>query len=575
MVGQSHVLRTLTKALDGDRVHHAFLFTGTRGVGKTTVARILAKSLNCECGVSSTPCGECSACVEIDGGRFIDLIEVDAASRAKVEETRELLDNVQYMPTRGRYKVYLIDEVHMFSRHSFNALLKTLEEPPPHVKFLLATTDPQRLPVTVLSRCLQFPLRRLRVGEIEQQLLAIVTAEGGVADPGALRQLAVAADGSMRDGLSLLDQAMAYGGPTLRESEIQSMLGSVDRRQVIALVDKVVRREIQAAVILANELINLGADPSELLAEMCTCFSRIAVLQAIPDLEDEADADVPALRTLAQSLEGEVIQLLYQIALIGRRDLPLAPDPKSGLEMVLLRLLAFTPVDDVQSFEDRGEGTSPKIDASVHPKETVVASKALKTRASPSSAVGTRQKQFPEDRLGDSDKVETRSSTSEEGESIHATLSSVLAEDQQSNGTEKVGRRAIPCFPDEINRRGWDEILPELGLTGLTAELAANMQVSRVEGSLIELMVNPGHSALLIDAAKQRLMDALLNRYPEIRIHIEVGEVAGDTPAMLYERKRLAKQTQAEQSIDTDPRVRAIVERFDARVEPGSVHSIK
>ena len=566
MVGQGHVLRVLTKALDGDRVHHAFLFTGTRGVGKTTVARILAKSLNCERGVSSTPCGECGACVEIDEGRFIDLIEVDAASRAKVEETRELLDNVQYMPTRGRYKVYLIDEVHMFSRHSFNALLKTLEEPPPHVKFLLATTDPQRLPITVLSRCLQFPLRRLRVGEIEQQLLAIVTAEQGVAEPGALRQLAVAADGSMRDGLSLLDQAMAFSGSDLRESEIQSMLGGVDRRQVIALVDKVARCEIQATMTFANELINLGADPSELLAEICTCLSRIAVLQAIPDLEDEADADAPALHTLAQSLEGEAIQLLYQIALIGRRDLPLAPDPKSGLEMILLRLLAFTPVDDMQCSQGGGGGgANPGIGALVRPRETTVVDKPV----SSTSAVDTKQGQFPA--LHD----EARSSDSEDSEEPLTTLSSVPTEDPRPNGADEVGQRAIHRLPDEIDKRGWDKILPELKLTGLAAELAANMRVSRVDESVIELMLNPGYSALLVDDAKQRLIDALLHRYPEISIHIGIGETVGDTPAMLYERKRLAEQTQAEQAIGTDPKVQAIVERFGARIELGSVHPLK
>jgi DNA polymerase III subunit gamma/tau len=350
MVGQDHVLRALSNALDNGRVHHAFLFSGTRGVGKTTVARILAKSLNCEtAGVSSNPCGTCAACREIDEGRFVDLIEVDAASRTKVDDTREMLDNVQYAPTRGRYKVYLIDEVHMLSNHSFNALLKTLEEPPPHVKFLLATTDPQKLPVTVLSRCLQFSLKRLPAALIGERLKFIAAAENLSFEPSAIALLARAADGSMRDALSLLDQLIAFGGGAVNEVNARSMLGTIDRGHVGRLIDAVSRGDGPALLAEVEELDRDAPDYDRALVELAALLQRIAIVQIVPEaapLDEEFDSEL--LTRLARAISPEDAQLYYQIALGGRRDLSMAPEPRLGFEMTLLRMLAFRPHDAAQ-----------------------------------------------------------------------------------------------------------------------------------------------------------------------------------------------------------------------------------
>jgi DNA polymerase-3 subunit gamma/tau len=345
LVGQEHVQRALIHSLESGRVHHALLFTGTRGVGKTTIARIFAKSLNCETGVTANPCGVCSACREIDEGRFVDLIEVDAASRTKVDDTRELLDNVQYSPARGRYKVYLIDEVHMLSTHSFNALLKTLEEPPPHVKFLLATTDPQKLPVTVLSRCLQFNLKRFPATSITERLTEITAAENIQAEPEALRLVARAADGSMRDALSLLDQVIAFGGGKLTAAETSAMLGTVDRSQLHAVMTAIAQRDVRAALQAIAALDERAPDYKDVLAEIASVLQRAALLQAIPDMSLEEMDDAAAIRSLSAALSPEDVQLFYQIAIVGRRDLELAPDARAGFEMVVLRMLSFSAAD--------------------------------------------------------------------------------------------------------------------------------------------------------------------------------------------------------------------------------------
>jgi DNA polymerase-3 subunit gamma/tau len=344
MVGQEHVLRALGNALDSGKVHHAFLFTGTRGVGKTTVARILAKSLNCETGISANPCGVCAACREIDEGRFVDLIEVDAASRTKVDDTRELLDNVQYAPTRGRYKVYLIDEVHMLSNHSFNALLKTLEEPPPHVKFLLATTDPQKLPVTVLSRCLQFSLKRLSSSLIGERLKFIASEEGLQFEPAAIVLLSRAAEGSMRDALSLMDQLIAFGGGALNEANTRSMLGTIDRGHTTRILEALSRQDGPALLGHVRELDRDAPDYDRALTELAAYLQRIAIVQIVPGAaQQDEEFDAEALARLARAMSPEDVQLYYQIALGGRRDLAMAPDPRVGFEMSLLRMLAFRP----------------------------------------------------------------------------------------------------------------------------------------------------------------------------------------------------------------------------------------
>lgn len=342
MVGQGHVLKALANALDSNRLHHAYLFTGTRGVGKTTLGRILAKCLNCEQGVSSKPCGTCSACTSIDEGRFVDLIEVDAASRSKVDETRELMDNVQYAPTAARFKVYLIDEVHMFSGHSFNALLKTLEEPPPHVKFLLATTEPKKVPVTILSRCLQFNLKHLTPEQIAGQLGTIVGRESVVADEESVKLIAEAANGSMRDALSLLDQAIAFGGGKLQALQVREMLGTIDSTELTGLLGSLAAGDGAQLLERADRIAEHNPDYDAILAGILALLHDVAVAQALPGSRDSLDA---AAGELADLLPREDVQLYYQIALNGRRDLQFAPDARIAFEMTLVRMHAFRPLE--------------------------------------------------------------------------------------------------------------------------------------------------------------------------------------------------------------------------------------
>ncbi|MFH6567409.1 DNA polymerase III subunit gamma/tau [Pseudomonas kulmbachensis] len=349
MVGQTHVLKALINALDSQRLHHAYLFTGTRGVGKTTIARIIAKCLNCETGITSTPCGECSVCREIDEGRFVDLIEIDAASRTKVEDTRELLDNVQYAPSRGRFKVYLIDEVHMLSSHSFNALLKTLEEPPPYVKFILATTDPQKLPATILSRCLQFSLKNMTPERVVEHLSHVLSVENVPFEDDALWLLGRAADGSMRDAMSLTDQAIAFGEGKVLAGDVRAMLGTLDHGQVFDLLHALIEGDARALLEAVRHLAEQGPDWSGVLSEILNVFHRVAIAQALPDGVDNGHGDRDRVLALAKALPAEDVQFYYQMGLIGRRDLPLAPDPRGGFEMVMLRMLAFRPADTVNA----------------------------------------------------------------------------------------------------------------------------------------------------------------------------------------------------------------------------------
>ncbi len=402
MAGQEHVLQALINALDNNRLHHAYLFTGTRGVGKTTIARILAKCLNCEQGVSAAPCGECSACRGIAEGRFVDLIEVDAASRTKVEDTRELLENVQYAPTVGRYKVYLIDEVHMLSSHSFNALLKTLEEPPPHVKFLLATTDPQKLPVTVLSRCLQFNLKNLSPERIVDHLSHVLESENIPFEQEALWSLARAAEGSMRDALSLADQAIAHGGGKLTDAEICEMLGTIDLSAVIAIAEALSARDGEAALQQVEKMAEHAPDFSAALAELISIWHRVALAQVVPDALDNRHGDHKAVMALASTLSPEDVQLFYQVALLARRDLPLAPDPQAGFEMALLRMLAFQP--EPQTSVDQ---PVTRAVATAMPQEAVDAAKKSETSVTAvAEPVASQQVQTLEEERFEEDRFE-------------------------------------------------------------------------------------------------------------------------------------------------------------------------
>ncbi|HXA35364.1 MAG TPA: DNA polymerase III subunit gamma/tau [Steroidobacteraceae bacterium] len=518
MVGQEHVLRALGNALDSGKVHHAFLFTGTRGVGKTTIARILAKSLNCEtAGVSSNPCGTCAACREIDEGRFVDLIEVDAASRTKVDDTRELLDNVQYAPTRGRYKVYLIDEVHMLSNHSFNALLKTLEEPPPHVKFLLATTDPQKLPVTVLSRCLQFSLKRLPASRIAERMKFIAAAEDMQFDPAALTLLARAAEGSMRDALSLLDQLIAFGGGTLNEANARAMLGTIDRGHIARLIDALARGDGPALIAEVRELDRGAPDYDRALTELAAFLQRIAIVQIVPGaaLEDEGfDAD--SLARLAQAIAPEDVQLYYQIALGGRRDLSMAPEPRVGFEMTLLRMLAFRPES-----------------AAVH------------------TATSTRPVPF----------------------SIAAGPARAGATDAASSAVPAPNAPSVRL--SSVDADNWPAVVEAATLSGMVRQFALNCVPTTFENDALVLKIDQATADRRTRPIEDKLVQGL-SKYlgRDIRVTFETAQSALATPARqraLAERERADRAAAA---FEADPTVKGLRERFGADVDAASVKPV-
>jgi len=527
MVGQEHVVRALSNALDNDRLHHAYLFTGTRGVGKTTLARILSKSLNCERGVSSTPCGECSVCREIDEGRFVDLLEVDAASKTGVDDTRELLENVPYAPVRGRYKVYLIDEVHMFSGHSFNALLKTLEEPPPHVKFLLATTDPQKVPVTVLSRCLQFNLKRLPVEQIEGQFRHILGAEHVTFEPAALGVLARAADGSMRDGLSLLDQAIAFGGGEVKAGEVRAMLGVVASERLPQMVAAVERGDATGVMGEIEALAEHAPDFGGLLREVVMLLHRVAVLQQVPEAAQASWGDVERLRALAAALPPEEVQLYYQIALTGQRDLPLAPDERSGFEMVMLRMLAFRPDDGQGGAATGGERTAP------------AGRSAPRAGAAPPPST-----------------VASRDAVREPPPSADPAAAAPPAGGAQDPGQ----------FAD------WHAFVHRLGLKGMAAQLAENSIFEAWDGGRLLLRVDPTCSSLIGSLAERRLQEAVGELIGQpVRLQLVAQAVEGETPAQRAAREQRARQAATEADIAADPLVVAVQETFEAEIVADSI----
>ncbi len=544
LMGQTHVVRALSHALDAGRVHHAFLFTGTRGIGKTTIARILARCLNCEQGVSATPCGECGTCREIDEGRFPDLIEVDAASRAKVDETRELMENVQFAPTRGRYKVYLIDEVHMFSNHSFNALLKTLEEPPPHVKFLLATTDPQKLPVTVLSRCLQFNLKRLPRDQIATQLTKILQAEGIEFDNAAVAAIASAADGSMRDALSLVDQAVGFGGGKLLGEDTRAMLGTVERGHVFAILDALAAGSGADVLAVVARLDEQAPDYDEALAGMLSALQRIAVLQLVPGSaagDDFAEDDEQqALNDLAARLAAEDVQLYYQIGLLGRRDLVHAPDPRAGFEMILLRMLAFRPAG-APAPVGSGDGRRERA-----PMRAPPARGAVPAVPAPKPA-------------RNSDRVPPPAAERDAG-----PVSATPAPSAPSAPTVS----SLPA----LEPSNWEAVVAALGLSGLSRQLAAHCTLQAADAGSVRLQISPGHEPLMANGPRRKLENALKQAYGEtLTLRIDVAEPDSETPAMREARRREQRQAAAVQAIENDPQVRALCDTFDTRVEAGNV----
>jgi DNA polymerase-3 subunit gamma/tau len=508
MVGQTHVLAALRNALDSDRLHHAYLFTGTRGVGKTTLARIMAKCLNCEKGVSSTPCGQCSACVSIDEGRFVDLIEVDAASRSKVDETRDLMDNVQYAPSSGRYKVYLIDEVHMFSAHSFNALLKTLEEPPPHVKFLLATTEPKKLPVTILSRCLQFNLKHLTREQIGGQLRDILAKETVEADEVSIRLVAAGANGSMRDALSLLDQAIAFGNGALRETEVREMLGTIDSSDLAALFQALAAGDAAAMVQCIDAMDEHNPDYDAVLSELLADLHDIAVCQVTGGKVEQIRPEIAAL---AGQFDKEDVQLYYQIALNGRRDLSGAPEPRVGFEMTMIRMLAFRPAATTPGSSRPVLASAPSAPART-PTSTPTAAPASQPKAE-------------------------------------------VVPVKKASGSQD-----------------WLQMIDELGLTGLVREFAGNCVLKERADNRVHLVLRPAQQHLLQTNMKDKLQKVIADNYgAEVKLIISVEEPETQTPIEQKVQAEQDRREQAKTSFQQDPFVREMQDAFNASIDQNSI----
>ena len=518
LVGQPHVVQALANSLADNRLHHAYLFTGTRGIGKTTVARLLAKALNCETGIVAEPCGVCAACTAIDAGRFVDLIEVDAASRTKVDDTRELLDNVQYAPTRGRFKVYLIDEVHMLSNHSFNALLKTLEEPPPHVKFLLATTDPQKLPVTVLSRCLQFNLKRFTVAQIQAQLEKICTAEGIVFDAAGLKAIARGAAGSMRDGLSLLDQSIAFGGGKVEGPLVAAMLGSIDRDHVLRLLAALAKQDGTALLATVEKLDESAPDYGAVLDELLEALQRIAVLQLVGGRAE--DEEFAAVAPFVGQFSAEDVQLYYQIALHGRRDLPIGREPRMGFEMTLLRMLAFRPV---------GEGA-----------------------AAQGSSVRIVQSQ------------------------ARAATPAAPARPQPTSTPERARETSVKPAGTSTATPEWASVVQSLDLRGPARQLADSCDLTSNAGGSWQLVVPADKEHLNTQQLRSRLEVALREQFGrDLKLAITVGQPSRPTPAETRRSNESARMREARETIEADPNVKAVQAAFDATLEPDSIRSSK
>ena len=635
MVGQEHVLQALINALDHNRLHHAYLFTGTRGVGKTTIARILAKCLNCETGVSSEPCGECSACREISEGRFVDLIEVDAASRTKVEDTRELLDNVQYAPTRGRYKIYLIDEVHMLSNHSFNALLKTLEEPPEHVKFLLATTDPQKLPVTILSRCLQFNLKNMSPERIVTHLKDVLTQELVPFDESGLWQLARSADGSMRDALSLTDQAIAFGGNKISEQDVSSMLGTIDQQLVRTLMNSLITRDGAAILDAVAKFAEQSPDYSAALADMQTLLHRIAIAQALPEALDNSYGDRKEVLDYAQRLASEDVQLYYQISLVGRRDLPLAANPRSGFEMTLLRMLAFKP----QGVADIPKVPLPHSNEGVaNPNNIAAQSQADQANASPVESEQLKKKlnnplpaehatrePNPETELpkvehnnvlenadvpsvNSLDSVNHRDvktnppaaaeSSVEKSHDLHngvskAQIRSQLKEQvkgivgkeglhaQQKTSTRVSNLKSSERLKhsdkisfDAFTPQSWVALYRQLDIKGIVQSTVANCVCVGKDEAKLYFVLDSNKASLFDSSHQQRITDILSDYFSRpVRVEINLGAIDENmqTPAVFLEREKEQALQSAIAKMQADPVVQTLVKDFGAKLDEASV----
>ena len=561
LVGQEHVVRALTNALDQQRLHHAYLFTGTRGVGKTTIARIMAKSLNCETGITSHPCGICSACTEIDRGRFVDMLEVDAASNTQVDAMRDLLDNAQYAPTVGRFKVYIIDEVHMLSKSAFNAMLKTLEEPPAHVKFILATTDPQKVPVTVLSRCLQFNLRQMAGTTITEHLKNILGQESISFEAPALHLISRAAQGSMRDALSLTDQAIAYGGNTVNEAEVRSMLGAIDQSYLFELLQVLIDQDGAALLAKAKQMEQRSISFEAALGDLAQLLHQIAIAQIIPN---SIDADLPertSLLNLAEKINAETLQLYYQIALLGRRDISLAPDEYAGFTMSLLRMLAFTPNAANNNKTSSAAGsltTNPSAKASLPVSQItpqVIEAASTNQIASQSAALNANETKPAEIR-----PMETSAFASTELPSTPTKSSAINTTNSATSTLQFDGN--------------WFGLVEQLKL-GLARTLAQNSELVAYDESHIQLSVPDTHKYLL-NAGNQEKLSTAINQYFGKRIALQFSTGgSGNTPAQLNATTKADLQSKAETAMLEDSFVQALMNDFGAQIVPSSIKPIQ
>ena len=559
MVGQEHVLQALINALDHDRLHHAYLFSGTRGVGKTTIARILAKCLNCETGVSSEPCGECSSCLEIAEGRSVDLLEVDAASRTKVEDTRDLLDNVQYLPTRSRYKVYLIDEVHMLSGHSFNALLKTLEEPPPHVKFLLATTDPQKLPVTILSRCLQFNLKNMPPEQIVGHLRHVLAQEMIGFDDPSLWLLGRAAAGSMRDALSLTDQAISFGAGKLGEADVRSMLGSIELTFIYELLAALASGSAAELLAIVARMAEHSPDFEGSLDELISVLHRVAVAQAVPEAVDNSFGDAEQITALGASMTAEDTQLFYQIALHGKRDIALATEPRSGFEMTLLRMVAFRPAAVIDENISAAELVPVAGKTAEKPVALEVDEPVKKPHRPPAAPP-------PEATV-------TRASLIEaiKAPAVQPAVQAVAAL------TAEVAARPLPIAMQsaaaiELDAANWHQVLEQLGLGGIVYTIAVNCELRARDGDSLHFTLDQANAALFNRGHVEQIR-AALTRYcgRALEVAIEPGELHSETPGQRQAREREERQQTAVATLDADPVLQKLIARFDGELDRSSI----
>jgi DNA polymerase-3 subunit gamma/tau len=585
LVGQEHIVQALVNALDGNRLHHAYLFSGTRGVGKTTIARIFAKSLNCDQGIGSEPCGNCSTCSEIDEGRSLDLIEIDAASRTGVEDMRELLDNVQYAPTRGRFKIYLIDEVHMLSKNSFNALLKTLEEPPPHVKFLLATTDPQKIPVTVLSRCLQFNLKRMSRTQIGSHLQYLTEQESIEAEAGALTQLASAADGSMRDALSLLDQAIAYGAGKVQQAAVYAMLGSISADYLVRLFKALQTRQAVNLLQEARSIIEHSPDYQRLCAEMINLLQQIALFQADPGLVNDDGYDQELLQQLGSNWSADEVQLYYQILLQGRQDLLIAPDETSAFEMLMLRLLAFAPAGDMsvpdETLKKKPETVqlipekAPVVEIARVTEQAPVTEQASVVEIAPVAEQATPFESTDlEEDLPDEPQAEEVVDPGGEEPTTIAPIRVEPTENIQGNQQDS-SAATVPVGSSDQTDNGldWSNLAYSLGLVGLAQEIVANSVVKNYSDSELELALSPEIHELTNATIESEILQALKQTLGvSLNLRLSVSDkLSADTPVEARIERQKQERLDAIEAIKQESVVKKLQQTLAVELDESSV----